>query len=267
MSTTSPFLALPREIRDMIYCFLHQEVTLKGSLEIGLKERPSRATVRLDNAPLVSVLRTHPQIAAEYREAKFFRSLSATLVTSYYHSFKALAPDSKALAKVNHRALARVRNFTVLIWNSHAQYVASVGPALARELTTINKDLCSLRFIVRALCGYFPYSEIDRYITKTPKALKPIPDVEFPPTLEGLHLTSRGEGFRLGSTCQLWQSLDSEHDVHHLAMSCYTRDGKSMGFWEPGDESTKESVAGEETKLIPGQNFSQPIWEWKSWSV
>lgn len=85
MGTGAPHLLnLPREIRDIIYSYLHHEVYTQTVVAVRGQGLPlaGNTGARLLNAPLVAVLCTHSRLYTEYIEADCFRNLSATIYDS-----------------------------------------------------------------------------------------------------------------------------------------------------------------------------------------
>ena len=72
-------LALPREIRDQIYSYLHQPVQLKWELN---KHNVHCAAIQLPKAPIPAVFSTCTRLHDEYRESRLLRNLTATISTT-----------------------------------------------------------------------------------------------------------------------------------------------------------------------------------------
>jgi hypothetical protein len=76
---TAHLLGLPRELRDIIYSHLSRDIVLPWELNKDEKYAGEceRVNVWLYDAPIAHVLRIHPQINAEYKEASCFKKLAA----------------------------------------------------------------------------------------------------------------------------------------------------------------------------------------------
>ncbi|KAJ4314150.1 hypothetical protein N0V94_006609, partial [Neodidymelliopsis sp. IMI 364377] len=72
-------LALPREIRNQIYTYLHQPLQFRWEIN---KHDVHCATISVSQAPIPSVLQTCTRLRDEYQESPIFRNLSATLSTT-----------------------------------------------------------------------------------------------------------------------------------------------------------------------------------------
>src|SRR5690242_14218221 len=80
-SSTCRLLALPREIRNIIYSYLHHDITVDwgykhSSFPIG---GHLAVPIFLYNAPLLTLLRTCKLLFEEYRQAECFRKLTISV--------------------------------------------------------------------------------------------------------------------------------------------------------------------------------------------
>jgi hypothetical protein len=97
-------LTIPREIRDIIYSYLHHPV------QVCSYQSLRTANLKLRNAPLVAVLQTHPQVYKEYQAADCFKNLSCVLtyrqvpaLASFAEIIRTTSPaDSKSFSNISH---------------------------------------------------------------------------------------------------------------------------------------------------------------------
>jgi hypothetical protein len=109
--STAHLLGLPRELRDMIYSHLSRDIVLEWEWKADTKfqGRLKRIDIRLHNATIAHVLRIHPQVYAEYKEADCFSKLSATVTVDL------LAPVQD-MRTIRVGSLTHVRNSLAHVW-------------------------------------------------------------------------------------------------------------------------------------------------------
>ena len=66
-------LTVSREIRDRFYSYVYRKLQLYHT---PLHDVESKIDIRLENAPLISVLLTHSRLRAEYTQSPSFKELS-----------------------------------------------------------------------------------------------------------------------------------------------------------------------------------------------
>jgi hypothetical protein len=109
--STAHLLGLPRELRDMIYSHLSRDIVLEWEWKVDTKfqGRLKRIDICLHVAPIAHVLRIHPQVYAEYKEAACFSKLSATVTINL------LAPVQD-MRTIRVGSLTHVRNALAHVW-------------------------------------------------------------------------------------------------------------------------------------------------------
>ena len=66
---TSPLLALPRELRDNIYSYLHQDITFRDDYGYNKLRLENSIAVTIQHAPLPHLLEVNWQLHKEYTES------------------------------------------------------------------------------------------------------------------------------------------------------------------------------------------------------
>jgi hypothetical protein len=245
--TTSTFLNLPREIRDMIYDHLHHEIRYNWpwskdnrmeELDVDIVE------MNLENAPSIRALLVNKQVHDEYEEILKFRRFSATIATRPFP--KRFAFSHKVFEK--HRAeaaLSHLHDVNVLILNHFcehgiwtivaklAEFLVSKAPRL--ETMQIGTQLSSPNVAI--------HRDMHRpnYWMKYEAATHPMFRLESPPAFlaKDFALAIYGEGYRSGRAKTSRQSKlmprpdesemgDVQYFVERMGVYTYARAGANV---------------------------------------
>jgi hypothetical protein len=217
-------LGIPRELRDTIYDYLHEE---RHELNIETKYN---AVVGLRNCPLVNVLLVHSQLREEYLESRCFRNISL-----YFSNFAGDGAEtvlaSPALRNIS-SAFRIVRECTVYIeLDSFDDEISS--ESIWSDVETVVDVLAPNIQNLAVLCiavqtvqpRKFYYGDLSMY---TNEDWTMESDFSSPPReLLELPFTKGGEGYRLLNPRRV-HSLSApdraSHDQHHVGIFTFSRE-------------------------------------------
>lgn len=194
MNSKAPHLLnLPREIRNIIYGYLHHVVYLQAVF------LPA-ARLRLDNAPYVDVLCTHSTLRAEYQDADCFRMLSATFTSERFNDLVEFPHNSPDQQRASTKALAKVKHLNLVLRDFFARQNESwlnvYRNSLFRHLHTVQ----SLRLtIVSTIQGLYA-NDFDYRMQEPFKKVRKWYELPLQQYLVDLPILRHGNGFRVGAT-------------------------------------------------------------------
>jgi hypothetical protein len=197
--STPHLLSLPREIRDHIYSYLDNNDHDDWGLTELFTSKGGRQ-FRFHNAPLLSVLHTHPRLRTEYMEAAWTDKITATLRTGSYggpyntQTEEAIRPST---LPIDFLFAHHIRHITILVdigagyyfveswWEGLQELVTSVV-AKTPLLSTIRVGMLACNTIrIQDYNQIWPPFRSSHYLA-TP-----------PPRLHAFLLVQRAEGYRL----------------------------------------------------------------------
>ncbi|KZM21272.1 uncharacterized protein EKO05_0011503 [Ascochyta rabiei] len=209
-------LALPREIRDHIYSYLHQPHQLRWELN---EHDIHCVAVQVPKAPIAAVLRTCTRLHEEYRESRLLRTLAATISTTratnhetaaltdlQCHAVEGSVIMHAAPALIEHVAtlLASIRDLTILANNKRSMTedstIWSELQTLEAILSPFHQTLSTIRIGIHQWQDPHPLQMNSRRETKkytdsslNTSSFMPTPNATF----MGKPLAQQAAGYRL----------------------------------------------------------------------
>jgi hypothetical protein len=201
-------LGLPRELRDMIY--EHLTENLHFPYRCNKHVWGDRCMMEVHNAPLLDVLLVNSQIHSEYLQAGCHEALRITI---HIDSVQKIQNDEayafKDRIQFTRAALARARHITVFIGTTqlyrwcHGDLWAPIVCLFAGALTALTKKMSFLQLAIQEDhnygMGYLSHLDFLGGVIPFPAESRcdfiPSP----PSSLSGLPLIQRGEGYRLAT--------------------------------------------------------------------
>lgn len=169
----SHFFALPREIRDIIYSYLHRTLELRGIKRIG----QSPVFVRLENAPYASIYRANQRLRAEYQESGPSKNLSALIFGRACEYKESFWSDEAEVIFRDEIALELVKSVTVRVWLRGESYKTTT-PELINDPSCKIAELRLLRvfqIVPIYFCTHETFPEELEWATRN--RIEPLPDV------------------------------------------------------------------------------------------
>lgn len=209
-SPTPNLLTLPREIRDIIYGYLHHPMKLRN--HPGMPYRKTDPTwashancshfvhediyrMRLSHLPYSAVLHAHTRLSEEYKESTIFNNISATF---HWGQGVVSGRPEPHLSHVVLQLFAHVSHIDIVLLDVSDTKTKEAMVWCAKELWSHCSLLRSFRF-TRSNTLAKVYSED---LESRLQGLNP--DIQLrtafspPPEIYGLPLQRHGEGYRVG---------------------------------------------------------------------
>jgi hypothetical protein len=236
-----PLLALPRELRDLIYSYLHAEEDPPWR-ETSLFP-PSCLLYRIHNAPNLGILHAHPRLREEYLVAIKKLGLSVTLCDR--NPVERLSTNTLPELLVNRELHTLsldtlfaqfVKHVTILVVTSHnnlEEWTWNTTKRLASVLLRKGPHLSTLRIDSQ----YHPTTLLQHH-NNTYALFETTYFMVAPPSkLEALQLVQRVEGYRLEQA----PSFPGQHRPQHRCVKygsyLYAKSGADYHshLWKPSD--------------------------------
>ena len=204
-------LTIPREIRDIIYSYLHHPA------QVCSYQNGRTATLKLRNAPIAAVLQTHTQIHKEYQTAECFKDLSCVLTyrpgcADYANLHRTTSTaDSKAFSHISHVELHSPVYLTL-------NCVLNLIP---KELHPMFSRLKTLRFIEKQMPKCMTTDDLCKNLAKFQSNPTSMPmSIPLPP-LPPLHQSIFGLNLiQVAKGCNFSWDPDDE-DMHQPQLFCF----------------------------------------------
>jgi hypothetical protein len=266
-------LLLPRELRNLIYSYLHVEEE-PGWCETGLFP-PTRLLYRVHNAPFLNVLHSHPRLRKEYLEAIEQHGVSVTLCDRDPLQSPHITTSHEKLPIGNHRKLPLnelltnyIKHILILVVSSHDDvevWTWNTTQRLVSALVQKAPNLSTLRIETQYHSATLLQHHNNTYSRFQTSYFMEAP----PPRLETMQLVQRVEGYRLE---QGRPPSSGPYRHHHrcLKYGCYLYATIGVDYgpqvWKPGDGVGRFWV---EPYEADDWNIPLPTWvmrhEFKEW--
>ena len=229
------FLSLPREIRDGVYDYLHQQVTFDLTFRFT-RHRVVVNSARFENAPLRSVLLVCRQIYNEYRQSSCFRNLSIFIfLNSVSGSLCRQAPKNINNGVDFNRAILLLRSVTIFVynwlkpthrWDQTTQYIQGLKSKAAR--------LSSVRLAFYQHIDTYEERELASAINLSSLIRDMEPHLSAPFMLAGFPMYQISEGFRTDYAWGLsWPDISFR--LYRIGSCLYTEESAPKHWWQKNE--------------------------------
>ncbi|KAG9189432.1 hypothetical protein G6011_06300 [Alternaria panax] len=229
-----PFLALPRELRNIIYSYVRAQ---EGHVH---------------NAPNLGLLHTHPRLREEYLEAIEKNEISVTISDEYVpeSDFVIGAPPDPPISPMQHKPYTLPLDMLFARFVKHVTVLIEIFPADPNEHDEVKIWWTTMNRLIYVLLQRGPYISTLRIgiqchtNTRLQHHNNTYPRFEAgyfltspPPCLEVLQLVQRAEGYRLEQVQPRPGQSRPQHGLVKHGCYVYTRGGTNhdASLWGPAD--------------------------------
>lgn len=195
MSSNNPtLLALPRELRNEIYNYLHCEIRFSGYLRSSPADHTVFSVYLLtENAPLLSVLLVNNQIRCEYLESKCFADLRATIL---YGLISKTMPDEDEDCPNIDKVLACVHHLTILTHPMAGIIYGGQWLLLPDAVMEKSPNVSSVRFVLEThYVSLETHKSLQALLDKSLAANFPRQRLLIRKTFANMNLNQQGHGY------------------------------------------------------------------------